>query len=139
MHHSLLIHQSPECNRSAVQVTDVNGDVGSFDVISETLRATNLGQLRSDSEVNFERSGYTFALCCCFSSSANTIRIQVDVSPVTTKCVIFGDCRSAKVGDEIGGHNVSGHVHTTATVSSVEDTENNKRVTFQVMSQPLPN
>lgn len=117
-----------------MQVTDVNGDVGSFDVISETLRATNLGQLRSDSEVNFERSGYTFALGCCFKSSLITIRTQVDASTVTTNCLLSGDCRSAKVGDEIGGHNVSGHVHTTATVSSVEDTENNKRVTFQVMS-----
>lgn len=24
--------------------------------------------------------------------------------------------RSARVGDEIGGHNVSGHIHTTAKV-----------------------
>lgn len=40
--------------------------------------------------------------------------------------------RSARVGDEIGGHNVSGHVHTTASIAKVEDTENNRRVTFRV-------
>jgi riboflavin synthase len=40
--------------------------------------------------------------------------------------------RSARVGDEIGGHNVSGHVHCTATVANIEDTENNWRVTFQL-------
>lgn len=40
--------------------------------------------------------------------------------------------RSARVGDEIGGHNVSGHVHCTATVAAVEDTANNRRVTFQL-------
>lgn len=45
--------------------------------------------------------------------------------------------RSAKVGDEIGGHNVSGHVHTTARIASVEDTENNKRVSFEVAPQPF--
>lgn len=37
------------------QVTEVQGDLGTFDVIAETLRATNLGQLEADSEVNFER------------------------------------------------------------------------------------
>ena len=42
-------------------------------------------------------------------------------------------CRSARVGDEIGGHNVSGHVHTTAEVVQIEDTENNRRVTFKVL------
>jgi riboflavin synthase len=39
--------------------------------------------------------------------------------------------RSARVGDEIGGHTVSGHVHTTATIAKVEDSENNRRVEFQ--------
>lgn len=36
------------------------------------------------------------------------------------------------MGDEIGGHNVSGHVHTTADVAEVLDTENNRRLTFKV-------
>ena len=36
------------------------------------------------------------------------------------------------MGDEIGGHQVSGHVHTTAEVKQIEDTENNRRLTFQV-------
>ena len=40
--------------------------------------------------------------------------------------------RAARVGDEIGGHNVSGHVHTTATIVSVQQTENNRRLQFQV-------
>ncbi len=40
--------------------------------------------------------------------------------------------RSARVGDEIGGHTVSGHVHTTARIVDVQDSENNKRVEFEV-------
>ncbi|KAI3430500.1 hypothetical protein D9Q98_005095 [Chlorella vulgaris] len=40
--------------------------------------------------------------------------------------------RSARVGDEIGGHTVSGHVHTTATIARVQDSENNRRVEYQV-------
>jgi len=65
-----------------------------FDLISETLRATNLGTLRVGSAVNFERS--------------------------------------ARLGDEVGGHHVSGHVHATALLSELEDTENNRRLTFTV-------
>lgn len=42
---------------------------------------------------------------------------------------------SARVGDEIGGHTVSGHVHTTAKIVKVTDTENNRRVEFQVGGQ----
>lgn len=68
--------------------------MASFDIIVETLRATNLGALEVGTAVNFERS--------------------------------------ARVGDEIGGHNVSGHVHTTASVARVEESPNNRRVTFQV-------
>lgn len=40
--------------------------------------------------------------------------------------------RSARVGDEVGGHNVSGHVHTTAVISVVEETPSNRRVVFKV-------
>ncbi|PRW32998.1 riboflavin synthase subunit alpha [Chlorella sorokiniana] len=40
--------------------------------------------------------------------------------------------RSARVGDEIGGHTVSGHVHSTAKIVKVTDTENNRRVEFQL-------
>ena len=68
--------------------------MAAFDIIVETLRATNLGALAPGATVNFERS--------------------------------------ARVGDEIGGHNVSGHVHTTAAVTRVEESPNNRRVTFEV-------
>ena len=40
--------------------------------------------------------------------------------------------RSAKVGDEIGGHTVSGHVHTTATIVNVHQTEDNLRLEFEL-------
>ena len=58
-----------------LQVTEINDDVLSFDVIEETLRATNLGTL----------------------------------------------------------HNVSGHVATTATIASIEETDNNTSITFEVI------
>ncbi|PIZ94962.1 MAG: riboflavin synthase [Candidatus Magasanikbacteria bacterium CG_4_10_14_0_2_um_filter_37_12] len=39
--------------------------------------------------------------------------------------------RSARVGDEIGGHRVSGHVIGTAEIIKIAESENNKAVTFE--------
>ena len=65
-----------------------------FDLIVETLRATNLGDLLAGGYVNFERS--------------------------------------ARLGEEVGGHHVSGHVHTTAVVQRLEDTPGNRCLHFAV-------
>jgi riboflavin synthase len=65
-----------------------------FDLIVETLRATNLGTLQVGDAVNFERS--------------------------------------ARIGDEVGGHNVSGHIQTTATVLRLVDTPDNRKVVFHM-------
>lgn len=40
--------------------------------------------------------------------------------------------RSARFGDEIGGHVVSGHVTGMATITKIETPEHNKVITFQV-------
>lgn len=40
--------------------------------------------------------------------------------------------RAARIGDEIGGHLLSGHVHCMALVSSIEAPENNRRLAFTV-------
>lgn len=65
---------------------DVVGQVH-FDVIDETLRLTNLGELKQGTQVNLERS------------------------------VTFGT--------ELGGHIVSGHIHTTAQLQVVSHTGDN--------------
>lgn len=74
----MLLLCSVAINGTCLTVTKISGDQLHFDVMVETLRATNLGALEAGSRVNYERS--------------------------------------ARVGDEIGGHNVSGHIHTTAQV-----------------------
>ncbi len=40
--------------------------------------------------------------------------------------------RSARMGDEIGGHPMSGHVSTMAKIVAVGESENNKSMTFKV-------
>lgn len=91
---NIQIGASVAINGTCLTVTAIDGDVLSFDVMAETLRATSLGNLQLGSKVNFERS--------------------------------------ARVGDEIGGHNVSGHVHCTASIIQVEDTANNRRLSFRL-------
>ena len=78
---------------------DVKKSTASFDMIAETLRATNLGELKVSDTVNYERS--------------------------------------TKFGEEIGGHVVSGHVHTTAEICAQEETENNRDVRFRLRDREI--
>lgn len=41
--------------------------------------------------------------------------------------------RAARVGDEIGGHGLSGHIHTTVIVSAIEKRDHDVRVSFRGM------
>lgn len=81
-------------NGCCLTVTGINDDLISFDLMQETLRVTNLGQLRLGDHVNFERA--------------------------------------ARFGDEIGGHQMSGHILCTAEVLQVIRSENNHRIIFQL-------
>ena len=43
--------------------------------------------------------------------------------------------RAARFGDEVGGHNMSGHVHDTIEISSVDKTPDNTTITFRFDSK----
>ncbi|MAL98701.1 MAG: riboflavin synthase [Alteromonadaceae bacterium] len=67
--------------------------------------------------------------------------ICFDVMMETLSCTGLGKLRhgdrvnferAARIGDEIGGHILSGHVHTQARVRALEKPTNNHRLTFQV-------
>ena len=95
----LQIGASVAHNGCCLTVTEVNGNVVSFDLIKETLRVTNLGQLSVGDNVNIERA--------------------------------------AKFSDEIGGHLMSGHIMTQATVSKVIQSEHNRELWFEVADTSL--
>ncbi|KAK9818421.1 hypothetical protein WJX72_012454 [[Myrmecia] bisecta] len=70
--------------------------------------------------------------------------LQFDIIVETLRATSLGQLRegshvnferAARIGDEIGGHNVSGHVHTTARIASIEQTDNNRKISFQVPEQ----
>lgn len=80
---------------TAVEFCELNDDQSMiiFDVIDETLRVTNLCNLKVHSWVNLERS--------------------------------------LKIGDEIGGHIVSGHVHCQAKLKNKKVTNTNCTLNFE--------
>jgi riboflavin synthase len=81
-------------NGTCLTVTGVaDGEVG-FDVIRETLRLTNLGDLREGDLVNVERS--------------------------------------FRVGDEVGGHILSGHVSGAVVLSALDEGVNERNLRFRV-------
>jgi riboflavin synthase len=68
-------------------------------------------------------------------------RVSFDAMEETLKKTTIGDLhegdmvnieRSARMGDEIGGHVMSGHVSTVAEIIEVEASENNTAMTFKV-------
>jgi riboflavin synthase len=81
-------------NGCCLTVVRIEEDRVSFDLMQETLRVTNLGELGVGDRVNFERA--------------------------------------ARFGDEIGGHQMSGHIIAMAEVTRVIESENNRQVWFRL-------
>lgn len=71
-----------------------NNGLITFDVIDETLRVSNLANIKSDDKINVERS--------------------------------------LKIGDELGGHIVSGHVHCMAEAQAITKNSENCCITFTI-------
>ena len=84
-------------NGCCLTVTAINNNRVSFDLMQETLRVTNLGDVAIGDRVNIERA--------------------------------------ARFGDEIGGHQMSGHILFTATVTEVVKTPDNCRIEFEIPSE----
>lgn len=68
--------------------------------------------------------------CLYFDAMQETLRLTTLGKLTQGDRVNFE--RAARIGDEIGGHLLSGHVHTTATVASIERPENNVTIEFEV-------
>lgn len=94
MRQGLQIGASVANNGVCLTVTKIEGDLVSFDLMQETLRVTNLGQLKEGDWVNIERA--------------------------------------MQMGEEIGGHLLSGHVYCTAKIAEIIATETNKQICFEL-------
>jgi riboflavin synthase len=81
-------------NGCCLTVVSIENDLVKFDLMHETLRVTNLGELKVGDQVNYERA--------------------------------------ARFGDEIGGHQMSGHIIAMAEVTKVLESENNRQIWFRM-------
>lgn len=78
--------------------------------------------------------------CCLTVTRQQGSRVWFDLMKATLDLTNLGDIRvgdfvnverAAKFGDEIGGHNVSGHITDMVTVSEVLTSPNNKTLWFE--------
>ena len=90
----LEIGASVAHNGVCLTVTKIDKALVSFDLMTETLRVTNLGSLREGDYVNIERA--------------------------------------MRMGTEIGGHILSGHIYCTAKVAQIIPSENNLQIRFEL-------
>ena len=90
----LVAGASVSLNGVCATVTQVRGDIATFQLVEETTTLTNLGEVTAGDRVNVERS-----------------------------------CR---IGDEIGGHVLSGHVACTVPVTHMETGEGRASVSVHV-------
>ena len=90
----LEIGASVAHNGVCLTVTKIDKDLVSFDLMTETLRVTNLCSLREGDYVNIERA--------------------------------------MRMGTEIGGHILSGHIYCTAKVAQIIPSENNLQIRFEL-------
>jgi len=75
--------------------------------------------------------------CCLTVTRIDGERVSFDLMRETLRVTNLGRLRigdrvnyerAARFGDEIGGHQMSGHIHCTGQVEEVEVSENNRRV-----------
>jgi len=83
---------------------------------------------------------------CLTVSSISVNELSFDVIIETLNVTTFNEIkindvvnveRSMKLGDEIGGHILSGHVSTTAVISEIDNPENNHIISFLTDSETI--
>ncbi|EIU7748331.1 riboflavin synthase subunit alpha [Vibrio vulnificus] len=79
--------------------------------------------------------------CCLTVTKIAGDLVSFDLMQATLKLTNLGTLRvgdrvnierAAKFGDEIGGHSMSGHISTTATIDQIIDTPNNRTIWFKL-------
>lgn len=93
----LTLGASVALNGTCLTVTKIDGTRVYFDAMAQTLRLTNLGQLKQGDKVNAERA--------------------------------------ARIGDDIGGHLISGHIAGQVEILAIERPENNCIVWFSIPAE----
>ena len=120
--------------------------------LGEILELEQKGDLRARIKTNYDTAGITFGASiacdgiCLTAVDFGDDWFDVEISSETVSKTIIGSGlwkvghtvnleRSLKVGDELGGHIVSGHVDGIATVTSIKDEGDSTRIVFEAPSE----
>ena len=117
--------------------------------VGEILELEKRGDLRARIKTNYDTNGIAFGASIACDGICLTVVdfgdnwFDVEISAETVSKTVIGSGlwrinhqvnleRSLKVGDELGGHIVSGHVDGIAKVSSIKDEGDSTRFVFEV-------
>jgi len=120
--------------------------------LGEILELEQKGDLRARIKTNYDTAGITFGASiacdgiCLTAVDFGDNWFDVEISSETVSKTIIGAGiwkvghtinleRSLKVGDELGGHIVSGHVDGIAKVTSINDEGDSTRFVFEAPSE----
>ena len=120
--------------------------------LGEILELEQKGDLRARIKTNYDTTGITFGASiacdgiCLTAVDFGDNWFDVEISSETVSKTIIGAGiwkvghtinleRSLKVGDELGGHIVSGHVDGIAKVTSINDEGDSTRFVFEAPSE----
>jgi len=127
------------------------GIVEGTGLVTKVDSSKNLTQISIQMPVDFSNGIKIGASVCvdgvCLTvSSINENELSFDVIIETLNVTTFNEIkvndvvnveRSMKLGDEIGGHMLSGHVSTTASISEIDNPENNHIISFSTDSETI--
>jgi len=127
------------------------GIVEGTGLVTKVDSSKNLTQISIQMPVDFSNGIKIGASVCvdgvCLTvSSINDNELSFDVIIETLNVTTFNEIkvndvvnveRSMKLGDEIGGHMLSGHVSTTANISEINNPENNHIISFSTDSETI--
>ena len=125
------------------------GIVEGTGIISKIIRKENLSSMIIQTSSKFNKGIQVGASVCvdgvCLTvTKINLDSLEFDVIIETLNVTTFGDIRtnsvvnierSMKLGDEIGGHMISGHVFDTVTIKDINKPKNNYILTLKCNSR----
>ena len=125
------------------------GIVEGTGIISKIIRKENLSSMIIQTSSEFNKGIQVGASVCvdgvCLTATKiNLDSLEFDVIIETLNVTTFGDIRtnsvvnierSMKLGDEIGGHMISGHVFDTVTIKDINKPKNNYILTLKCNSR----
>ena len=127
--------------------TGIITDIGTISAIEER------GDLRVTVQTGYDTAGIAIGASVANSGVCLTVvsktanSISFDVSAETLRCTASGMWsqgarlnleRALKVGDELGGHIVTGHVDAVGQIAAITAEGDSKRFTFQIPASVAP-